>query len=79
MLNDLRYGALLVAIGAVVGLAATIGTSRFIAAQLYGVAANDALTMSMAVAVLTAVAGIAAYLPARRASRVDPIVALRYE
>jgi ABC-type antimicrobial peptide transport system permease subunit len=75
----LRESLVLVVIGAVVGLAAGIGTSRFIAAQLFGVAPNDAFTISIAVAVLMAVAAIAAYLPARRASRVDPMVALRYE
>jgi predicted permease len=75
----LRESLLLVVIGAGVGFAAAIGTSRFIAAQLFGVAPNDAFTISIAVAVLMAVAAIAAYLPARRASRVDPMVALRYE
>ena len=75
----LRESLLLVAGGVAIGVAIAIGVSRFIASQLYGVAANDVATMTMAMAVLIVVAAIAAYLPARRASRVDPMVALRYE
>jgi predicted permease len=75
----LRESLALVVGGAAIGLAAAIGVSRFIASQLFGVSPNDVTTMAMAITVLLIVAAIAAYLPARRASRVDPMVALRYE
>jgi ABC-type antimicrobial peptide transport system permease subunit len=47
--------------------------------MLYGLAPHDAATLAVAIGVMTIVSAVAAYLPARRASRVDPIVALRYE
>jgi ABC-type antimicrobial peptide transport system permease subunit len=73
----LRESLVLVAGGAAIGLVTAVSVSRFIASQLYGVAPNDAPTVVLAVAVLSVVAALAAYLPARRASRVDPMVALR--
>jgi ABC-type antimicrobial peptide transport system permease subunit len=75
----LRESMLLVAGGVAIGVAGAIGVSRFIANQLFGVAPNDVTTMGLAMVLLAAVAAAAAYLPARRASRVDPMVALRYE
>ena len=59
--------------------AIALGASRFVASLLFGVAANDATTIAVAMVVLALVGAFAAYLPARRASRVDPMVALRYE
>jgi ABC-type lipoprotein release transport system permease subunit len=53
--------------------------ARSVSSLLYGLEATDALTISAAVVVFFVVAATASYLPARRASRVDPMVALRYE
>ena len=69
----------LVAIGIAIGIPAAIAGGRLIAAQLYGVSATDPVTLSVTAALLTFVGGLAAYGPARRASRVDPLVALRGE
>jgi ABC-type antimicrobial peptide transport system permease subunit len=69
----------LVVAGVAIGLAAAIAAGRLVAALLYGLAATDAPTMIAGVIVLIAVSAIAGYLPARRAARVDPLVALHYE
>jgi putative ABC transport system permease protein len=74
-----RQGMLLALIGIVVGLGAAFGLSRFIATFLFGVGKWDPLVFAAVPAVLTFVALLAVWLPARRASRVDPIIALRYE
>ena len=71
--------AILIGIGLAIGLAATIGATRFVASFLYGVKANDPWTISLASAMLAAVAAVAGFLPARRASRLDPMNALREE
>lgn len=69
----------LVAIGIAIGIPAAIAGGRLIAAQLYGVSATDPVTLAAAAALLTFVGGLAAYGPARRASHVDPMLALRGE
>jgi predicted permease len=75
----LRETMLLVAIGVIIGLSAALGATRLIASLLYGLSPNDPLTIALAGLLLLAVAALAGYLPARRASRVDPMVALRHD
>ncbi|MGB7174003.1 MAG: ABC transporter permease [Candidatus Acidiferrales bacterium] len=72
-------GILLVLIGAAVGIATAIGVTRFMSTMLFGVKANDPATFGGVAILLTLVALAACYIPARRAMRVDPMVALRYE
>ena len=75
----LRQGIALAVVGAIVGIGVALGVTRYLASMLYEVRASDPLTMITA-AVLLALVGLAAcYMPARRATRVDPMVALRYE
>ena len=74
-----RQGMILAIVGVVIGLAAALGLARFISAFLFGVDKWDPAVYVAVPAVLTLVALIAVWLPARRASRVDPIIALRYE
>jgi predicted permease len=75
----MRESMILVVVGVAIGLVAAIGASRLVATLLYGLAATDAGTMIGAMLVLVAVSAVAGYLPARRAARVDPLVALHYE
>ena len=75
----LQEAGLLVAIGAAVGLPAALASGRLVASQLFGVRAADPLTLGAASVALFAVAAVAAWVPARRATLVDPTVALRYE
>ena len=75
----IRQGAVLVAAGAVVGLAAAAALSRILESFLYGVATDDRLTFIAAPLALVAVALVACWLPARRATRVDPMEVLRFE
>jgi predicted permease len=69
----------LAAVGMTIGIAGSWLLSRAMQGQLYGVTATDPVTFAVILAVLTVVAALAGYLPARRASRIDPLVALRAE
>jgi predicted permease len=69
----------LIVAGAVAGIAVAVGVTRFLASFLYGVKAGDPITLFAVAALLALVALAACYIPARRATKVDPLVALRYE
>jgi putative ABC transport system permease protein len=70
---------LLLAAGIVIGLGLSVAMGKAAGSLLFGVKPADPLTLGLAAALLTAVAAVASYIPARRASKVDPIVALRCE
>jgi ABC-type antimicrobial peptide transport system permease subunit len=73
----LREASWLAGIGVVLGIAGAFGVTRVIASILIGVSPTDPLSFGSVAVFLTAVALIASYIPARRATRVDPLVALR--
>ena len=75
----LRQSVGLVAVGVVVGLLASMATTRLIASELYGLKPTDPLTFGFATFFMLAVTILAVYFPARGATKVDPMVALRYE
>jgi len=74
-----KNGLRLIGLGVAVGLTASLALSRVIAAQLWGISATDPITLTGAVTLLLTTGVIACWIPARRAARVDPLVALRYE
>jgi putative ABC transport system permease protein len=75
----LRNAMLMAIAGIAAGGVAAMFATRFLASMLFGVAATDPITFAAVAAMLSAVALLASYLPARRATRVDPMVVLRYE
>jgi putative ABC transport system permease protein len=75
----LKHGVLLVSLGVVIGLSAAALLTRLMSHLLYNVSATDPLTFAAIGFLLTVVALVACYLPARRAAQVDPVIALRSE
>jgi ABC-type antimicrobial peptide transport system permease subunit len=75
----LREVAILIAIGLMVGFGTAMATTRMIATFLYGLQPNNPWTLGIASGILAMVSAIAGYIPARRASRLDPMIALREE
>jgi predicted permease len=75
----MRESLWLVALGILIGVPVALASERLVSTVLFGLRPNDPLTLLAGVAMLLAVATLAGYLPARRASRVDPMIALRYE
>ena len=74
-----KSGVSLILIGVAIGLAGALALTRLITSLLFGVTATDATTLATVSAGLIAVALLACYIPAHRATKVDPLVALRYE
>ena len=75
----LKQGLLLTSLGLALGLLAAALLTRLIQTLLYGVGTTDPLTFGMVALLLAAVALLACWIPARRATKVDPMIALRYE
>ena len=75
----MRQAMLTVLVGVAIGLAGAFWSARFLEALLFGVRPNDPATLASVAALFLAVAMLAAYVPARRATRVDPVTALRAE
>ena len=75
----MRDAAIVLVAGVTAGLLGSIWITRLVRQLLFGLTPNDPLTLALAIAALVAVALVATYIPARRAMKVDPMVALRYE
>jgi ABC-type antimicrobial peptide transport system permease subunit len=75
----MTHGLVLTAVGVIVGLAGAFGLNRLIASLLFGVQPTDPTTLVAVIAAITLVAAVACWLPAWRASRLDPNVVLRVE
>ena len=74
-----RQGMMLTGLGVAMGLAGAAAASQFVASMLFGVSRLDPVTYLGVIALLAGVSVVACGVPARRASRVDPMIALRYE
>jgi putative ABC transport system permease protein len=75
----IRQALVIVSIGIVIGLAGAFALTRVLSSLLFGISATDRITFAALSILLGAIALLASYLPARRAAKVDPIIALRYE
>ena len=75
----IRDGVRLTAIGVVLGLGAAYATTRVLSAVLYGISATDLVTFAGVTVVLVSIAFLSSYIPARRASNLDPMTALHHE
>ena len=75
----MRDATRMLALGAAIGLPAAWAASRLVSSMLFGLATSDPTTIVLAVAVLMLTGLLAGYLPARRATKVDPLIALRHE
>jgi putative ABC transport system permease protein len=75
----LAKGVRLIAAGTVIGLFVSYALTRFLASQIWGVSATDPWTFAAMVTLIALVGLVACYIPARRATRVDPMIALRHE
>jgi putative ABC transport system permease protein len=75
IMAGLRY----ILIGIAVGLALTLVVGRVLASEIWGISAHDPLTLSCVIALLMLIGMLACYIPSRRATQVDPLIALRYE
>jgi len=79
LLLIIKEGAKFSFVGVVLGVAGAFGVTRLLASQLYAVSATDPFTYAAVAIAMTVVTLLACYIPARRAMRIDPLVALRYE
>ena len=75
----LRETAVMVGIGAVIGIPVALGLTRLLTSFLYGLTPQDPFSIAASTAILLAITALAGYIPARRATKVDPMIALRYE
>ncbi len=75
----LKEALMLLCIGLALGIPVTLAATHFVKSQLFGLRSNDPLTLAAAIALISSVVMLAAYFPARRATRVDPMEALRYQ
>jgi putative ABC transport system permease protein len=75
----LGEGARVAAIGILIGIGASLALTRLISTLLFGISATAPLTFAVVAVLFSAVVLLASYIPARRATRVDPLIALRYE
>ena len=75
----LRQGLAAVLLGVAIGFAGALASTRLLAGMVYGISTTDPMTFVVVSTILALISALAMVLPARRASRVDPLVALRYE